>query len=160
MSLDRVFDELRELPPKTFLAESLGIRSTCFRRDCVALERSHRLSDRVGRLLGKEHAGAHRSFAVGDHRLRHAAAPERDHRRSARLRLDRRDPKILFRRKHERAGSAQQLAQSLSVDVTEKLDVRSRRRRRIFCASGPSPTMSSLRSGSSLNARAMMSIRL
>src|SRR5262245_29524330 len=66
-----------------------------------------------------EHAG----YAV-DHGLERAAARERDNRRAAGLRLDRRDAEILFAWEQHGGGSAVQVANLLIGEGSEQLDIR------------------------------------
>ena len=88
----------------------------------VALELLDRRCDRGNVLFGEEHAGRTCGVEAANGLGRPPAAIG-DHRRAARLGLDRYDPEILLGREHERLCPLHQSRSSSLPQVTEQFDV-------------------------------------
>ena len=102
----RTFNCRRKVCDKTAFRERVRVPDNFFRLECAfrvkffkAVERLFQSGDG---LLGKKHAG----FSVDDTFTR-AATPERNNGAAARLRFYRRQSKVFFRRKNERAAILQ-----------------------------------------------------
>src|ERR1051325_4895929 len=99
-------------------AEALRVRAAVLARHGrrQRLEPAHRVGNPVRGLLAEKE-----SRDIGAYRLRDPTAAKRDDRRSARLRFDGRNTKILFGREHERPRTTQQFAELRAIRASHEL---------------------------------------